>query len=111
MSEKTKPFREIGKDKFKKMFLDGFDPENMESTLEQFAKIEENIKAMNNNPTEYANSIIGKDVYFSDLGADIIAASLPNANLNFLKASSDKTKIEAYLTMIGYELPNEGFYQ
>ena len=43
MSEKTKPFREIGKDKFKKMFLDGFDPENMESTLEQFAKIEENI--------------------------------------------------------------------
>ena len=75
------------------------------------AKIEENIKAMNNNPTEYANSIIGKDVYFSDLGADIIAASLPNANLNFLKASSDKAKIEAYLTMIGYELPNEGFYQ
>ena len=35
--------QEIGKDKFKKIFLDGFDPENMESILEQFAKIEENI--------------------------------------------------------------------
>lgn len=61
MSEKTKPFREIGKDKFKKMFLDGFDPENMESTLEQFAKIEENIiKYIGNSDFKdrYKNAII-----------------------------------------------------
>ena len=66
---------------------------------------------MNSNPTEYANNILSKDVYFSDLGADIIATSLPNANLSFLVAKDNKSKIESYLTMIGYELPNEGFYQ
>ena len=66
---------------------------------------------MNENPQAYANSIISKDVYFSDLGADIIATSLPNANLSFLAAKDNKAKIEAYLNMIGYQLPNEGFYQ
>ena len=66
---------------------------------------------MNENPQAYANSIIAKDVYFSDLGADIIATSLPNANLSFLAAKDNKAKIEAYLNMIGYQLPNEGFYQ
>ena len=82
-----------------------------ESIKAVIEKIELNIKEMNQNPQEYANSIIGKDVYFSDLGADIIATSLPNANLSFLSAKENKTKIEAYLTMIGYELPNEGFYK
>ena len=74
-------------------------------------KIEENIKAMNEDPKAYADSIVTKDVYFSDLGADIISTSLPNANLSFLSAKDNKTKIESYLTMIGYELPNEGFYK
>lgn len=74
-------------------------------------KIEENIKAMNEDPKAYADSIIAKDVYFSDLGADIISTSLPNANLSFLSAKDNKAKIESYLTMIGYELPNEGFYK
>lgn len=74
-------------------------------------KIKENIKTMNEDPKAYADSIVTKDVYFSDLGADIISTSLPNANLSFLSAKDNKTKIESYLTMIGYELPNEGFYK
>lgn len=74
-------------------------------------KIEENIKTMNEDPKAYADSIVTKDVYFSDLGVDIISTSLPNANLSFLSAKDNKTKIESYLTMIGYELPNEGFYK
>ena len=82
-----------------------------ESITAVIEKIKENINAMNNDPQAYANSIIGKDVYFSDLGADIIAASLPNANLSYLSAKTNKSKIENYLTMIGYQLPNESFYK
>ena len=85
--------------------------QKQESIKAVIAKIEANIKQMNENPQAYANSIIAKDVYFSDLGADIIATSLPNANLSFLAAKVNKAKIEAYLNMIGYQLPNEGFYQ
>ena len=85
--------------------------QKQESIKAVISKIEANIKQMNENPQAYANSIISKDVYFSDLGADIIATSLPNANLSFLDAKNNKSKIEAYLTMIGYQLPNEGFYQ
>lgn len=85
--------------------------QKQESIKAVIEKIEANIKQMNENPQAYANSIISKDVYFSDLGADIIATSLPNANLSFLDAKNNKSKIEAYLTMIGYQLPNEGFYQ
>jgi len=82
-----------------------------ESITAVIEKIKENINAMNNDPQAYSNSIIGKDVYFSDLGADIIAASLPNANLSYLSAKTNKSKIENYLTMIGYQLPNESFYK
>ena len=74
-------------------------------------KIEENIKEMNENPEVYANKIVSKDIYFEDLGKEIIAQSLPKANLAFLKAKDNKDKVETYLTMINYELPKEDFYR
>ena len=88
-------------------------PDSKQNDLinEVIEKIHANIDEMNSNPENYANSIINNDVYFSDLGVDIIAKSIPNANLGFLKAKDNKVKIEAYLTMIGYNLPNESFYR
>ncbi len=74
-------------------------------------KIQDNIKEMNKNPENYANSIVGKDLYFENLGANIIAQSIPNANLTFLNAKENKAKIESYLKMIGYTLPDEKFYR
>ena len=73
-------------------------------------KIEENIRNMNKNSKEYAEQIIQKDVYFSDLGVDILSVSIPNSNLNYLKASKNKEKIEQFLNMINYKYPNEEFY-
>ena len=74
-------------------------------------KIEMNIKNMNDNPTQYAQNIISKDVYFSDLGVDILSRSIPNSNLDFVNASNNKDKVEQYLRMINYELPKEEFYR
>ena len=74
-------------------------------------KIEINIKNMNDNPTQYAQNIISKDVYFSDLGVDILSRSIPNSNLDFVNASNNKDKVEQYLRMINYELPKEEFYR
>lgn len=73
-------------------------------------KIEKNIKEMNKDAGAYAESIVLKDVYFSDLGVEILTQSIPNSNLDFVSAKENKTKIEEYLTMIGYKLPNEEFY-
>jgi len=73
-------------------------------------KIKDNISSMNKDPKKYAEEIISKDVYFFDLGVSILSNSIPNSNLTFLKAKSNKEKIENYLLMIGYKLPNEEFY-
>lgn len=73
-------------------------------------KIEKNVKEMNKDAAAYAQSIISKDVYFSDLGVEILSKSIPNSNLDFVKAKENKNVIEDYLTMIGYKLPNEEFY-
>ena len=74
------------------------------------SKIKENIKLMNNNPAEYAQKIVSKDVYFSDLGIEILTKSIPNSNMDFIDAKENKQMVENYLTMIGYKLPNEEFY-
>lgn len=74
-------------------------------------KIEKSIKNMNNDPTKYAQNIISKDVYFSDLGVDILSKSIPNSNLDFVKANKNKDKVEQYLRMINYELPKAEFYR
>ena len=73
-------------------------------------KIEKNIAAMNQDPAKYASEILEKDIYFSDLGLEIMTNSIPKSNLSFLKAKENKTDIEKYLTMIGYKLPDEKFY-
>ena len=74
-------------------------------------KIKDNIENMNKNPEVYANSIIEKDVYFKDLTANIMSQSIPNSNLDFVKAKENIAKVESYLTMIGYKLPDEAFYR
>lgn len=73
--------------------------------------IENNIKEMNKNPEQYANSIVNKDVYFSGLGVDILTQSIPNANLSYLSAKNNKDKIESYFNLIKQNLPDEKFYQ
>lgn len=73
-------------------------------------KIQSNISKMNQNPSEYAQQILNKDIYFSDLGAEIMSLSIPKSNLSFLKAKNNKKLIEDYLTMIGNKLPDEKFY-
>ena len=65
---------------------------------------------MNKDASEYAQKIITKDVYFSDLGVDILSKSIPNSNLDFVNAKKNKAMVEDYLTMIGLKLPNEEFY-
>ena len=78
------------------------------------------LRKINDDGVEFKSHLNGEKFFITpekcmqiqnDLGADIIATSLPNANLSFLAAKANKSKIEAYLNMIGYQLPNEGFYQ
>ncbi len=85
--------------------------EKQDSIDAVISKIKDNIEEMNKDPEGYANSIIEKDVYFKDLGANIMTQSIPNSNLDFVKAKDNKAKVESYLTMIGYKLPDEAFYR
>lgn len=86
------------------------DSQNKESIEAVIKKIKKNIELMNKEPGKYAEEIILKDVYFSDLGVEILTQSIPNSNLEFLDAKENKQLVEKYLTMIGYKLPNEEFY-
>ena len=86
------------------------DSANKESIEAVIKKIKKNIELMNKEPGKYAEEIILKDVYFSDLGVEILTQSIPNSNLEFLDAKENKQLVEKYLTMIGYKLPNEEFY-
>ena len=86
------------------------DSVNKESIEAVIKKIKKNIELMNKEPGKYAEEIILKDVYFSDLGVEILTQSIPNSNLEFLDAKENKQLVEKYLTMIGYKLPNEEFY-
>lgn len=87
---------------------------NKESIDIVIKKIKENIESMNKNTDKYVDEIVNKDVYFSDLGAQILKISIPNSSLEFVDAESNKTTIEQYLTLIlpliGKKLPDEAFY-
>lgn len=81
--------------------------ESIETVIEL---IQKNIKEMNSDTSKYVDEIIKKDIYFSDLGANILNVSIPNMGLSYLDASDNKSDIEKYLEMIAYTLPNEEFY-
>ena len=86
------------------------DSEKKDSIEAVIKKIEKNIEIMNENPQSYAEEIIEKNVYFGDLGVDILSKSIPNSNLKYLNAKKNKGLIEEYLKMIGYKIPDENFY-
>lgn len=81
---------------------------NIEKVLKD---IKNNIKYMNNNPKDYAKEIVGLDVYFTDLGENIISKSIPQSNIVFMEAKSNVEDIERYLEEIGYEKPERDFYR
>lgn len=85
---------------------------------ETLKKIEDNIASLNNNPTNYANSILNKNEYFTKIGADILAKSIPNCNITYVHASENLDKIQEYYQLLNKYVPkvlngsepNESFY-
>ncbi len=84
---------------------------NQEDITKVIEKIATNMEEMNQNPSSYSDAILNKDTYFSDLGKDILTESIPRSNLKFMKAKDHQQKVEEYLTVLQYELPNNEFYR
>lgn len=81
-------------------------------------KIEKDVKEINENTTEFVESIIEKDEFFSKQGKENLISSLPRSSITYIKASEEKANIEAFLAkllelnkaMIGEKMPSEDFY-
>ncbi len=86
------------------------DAKNIESIKKVISKIEKNIKNMNANPKKYSEVLVNKDIYFEELGVEILTNSIPRSNLSFMKANENIDEIKQYLEMIKYNIPNEEFY-
>jgi len=67
---------------------------------EVIEQIKENIKYLNEKPEEYAEAIESKNAFFTKMTKEILAASIPNANISFIKAGDNKTKINAYFAEV-----------
>ena len=67
---------------------------------EVIEEIKTNITYLNAHPTEYANQVLDKNAFFKNMTAPVIAASIPNANINFIKAKDNKNDIKAYFTEV-----------
>ena len=67
---------------------------------EVIEEIKTNITYLNTNPTEYAAKVEKKDPFFTNLTKEILAASIPTANISFIKAKDNKDLIKAYFTEV-----------
>lgn len=72
--------------------------------------IEENVKHLNSNPSEYAIKVIGLDRVFNDMGRELITHSIPLSNISYIKANSYKEEINNILTILGGGIPDDSFY-
>ncbi len=94
-------------------------PESVKEDLDHaISLIEQNLNSLNNNPESYAESVVDKHAYFTNLGVEVLKKSLPSANLDFVGAFENKTAIENYYNIINTyndklfnnQLPNSDFY-
>ena len=85
---------------------------------EHLKLIEENIKYLNENPSEYAAKVEDKHQYFTTMTKEVLTAALPNCNILYLKGNSNKNAVEDYIALLNTYAPallggktvDEGFY-
>ena len=58
--------------------------------------IKNNIKYLNEKPADYAKDVLNKNAFFTNMGEAVLAQSIPNANISFIKAKDNKDNILAY---------------
>lgn len=63
-------------------------------------KIEENIKEMNNNPSDYAQSVESKHNFFEGLTKEVLEKAIPNCNITFINAKDNQKIIESYYNLL-----------
>ena len=73
--------------------------------------IENSVIELNNNPSEYVEKIVNLDRTFSATGKEVLVQSLPNSNIIFKDAKTNKEMIVDVLNLLGVTLPNEEFYR
>ena len=67
---------------------------------EVIEQIKSNITYLNEHPTEYASQVENKNAFFTNMTKEVLAVSIPNANISFIKAKDNKDSIKAYFTEV-----------
>lgn len=67
---------------------------------EVIEQIKSNITYLNEHPTEYASQVEIKNTFFTIMTKEVLALSIPNANISFIKAKDNKDSIKAYFTEV-----------
>lgn len=84
---------------------------NQDDINKVLSLINANVKALNENPTAYADKVIPLDRVFEMTGRDVIIRSIPLTNIVFKEAKTNKSDVESILTILGVKVPNEEFYR
>lgn len=78
---------------------------NSDVSEKAIKKIENNIKSMNENPAEYAESVKEKNNFFTNLGKEIIEKAIPNCNITYLSSKEHKEEISEYYALLNKYQP------
>ena len=73
---------------------------NQKRCNEVIKQIKSNIEYLNNKPAEYAKDVLTKNSFFEKMGEEVLAKSIPNVNISFIKAKDNKDKINAYFAEV-----------
>jgi len=58
------------------------------------------LNKLKEHPTEYASQVENKNAFFTNMTKEVLALSIPNANISFIKAKDNKDSIKAYFTEV-----------
>lgn len=78
---------------------------------EVLLQIRKCVETLVESPTIYAEDLAEKGDYFAEIGAKTLKECEMKGNIKFIKATNYRVEINKYLTMLGYDIPDDFFYR
>lgn len=95
------------------------DSQNQKEISDFLDKLKTNTEVLNQDPKGYAERIVDKHSYFTDLGVEGLELSIPRSNIKYVDAKQNQKMIEDYFNLLnqynenllGNKIPDLDFYK
>lgn len=93
--------------------------QNQKEIADFLDKLKTNTEVLNQDPQSYAERIVDKHSYFTDLGVEGLKLSIPRSNIEYVEAKQNQKMIEDYFNLLndynenllGNKIPDLDFYK